>query len=104
MTEFDRTQANWGIVISKQGTDSHFETHLEAAMDEHLSTLKDRWESDEEPSEELSIMAAGAGETIYIGRYPEGVVVRLNDRNNQITFLTNEQAAELGNRLLGKQG
>lgn len=67
-------------------------------MEEKMEALKKKWESSH-PDEEWSVMLE-KGELVYVGRYAEGVVLRLNDKEDQITFLTAEMAAELGRKLM----
>lgn len=92
--------ANWGVVLTSN-KESHFEKRLENGMEAKLETLKKKWFSKEpeiHPDDEFSVMLH-SGELVYVGRYPEGVVLRLNDKEDQVTFLTAEMAAELGAKL-----
>lgn len=93
---------NWGIVESKDGKSS-FHKRWEALVNEKLEILKKKWYSQdppEYPTEELSVMAPD--DVLYVGYYAEGVVLKLNDKEDQVTFLTHEMATELGRKLLGK--
>lgn len=72
-------------------------------MEAKLEALKEKWRASNPPKypdQEFSVMAPE--ELVYVGRYPEEVVLRLNDDEGQITFLTNEMAAELGRKLCGQ--
>ena len=95
-------RANWGIVHTVNG-ESNFEAKWESGMDEKLEELKRKWYSDEPPIypiEELSVMAPE--DVLYVAHYEEGIVLRLNDDPRQVTFLTNEMAAELAEKLQKK--
>jgi hypothetical protein len=90
---------DWATVFTR-GT-SKVEKHLEVGMEEKLEILKHKWFSKNPPQcpdEEFSVMAPD--ELVYIGRYSEGVVLRLNDKEDQITFLTQEMAEELARKLI----
>lgn len=70
-------------------------------MEAKLEALKEKWFAKEPeifPDEEFSVMLP-SGEAVYLGRYPEGFVLRLNDQAEQVTFLTAEMAAELAGKL-----
>lgn len=91
--------SNWGVVLTKGN--SRFEKRLEVGMEEKLETLRQKWfAKDPEiyPDEEFSVVLH-SGELVYVGRYPEGIVLRLNDKEDQVTFLTAEMAVELGLKL-----
>lgn len=96
--------ATWAVVLTRNGK-SNFEKRLDIGMETNLETLRRKWFSKEleiYPDEESSVMLH-SGEQVYVGRYPEGVVLRLNDKEDQVTFLTREMAAELGLRLLAQK-
>lgn len=90
--------SNWATAITKAGNESHIVTHTEIGMNEKLEVLKKKWESSE-PDDEFSIMV-GNSEHVYVGRYAEGIVLRVNDKDDQATFLTTEMAADLGQKLV----
>ncbi len=97
-------RTNWGIVVSKgegSGGQAHLvEERFDAGMDAKLETLKRRWYSQKPPQYpdmQFSVMAPL--ELVFLGRYREGFVLRLNDDPAQVAFLTNEMAAELARRL-----
>lgn len=92
---------NWGIAITRLGN-SRYETRTERGMEEKLEALRKKWGS-ARPDEEWSVMLE-KGELVYMGRFAEGVVLRLNDKEDHITFLTPEMAAELGRKLMVKGG
>lgn len=67
-------------------------------MKEKIKILKEKWKKDR-PNDELSILI-GKNEAVYVGRFTEGIVLRLNDDEDQVTFLTGDMAQVLGERLL----
>lgn len=74
-------------------------------MEARLETLRVKWYAKDPeiyPDEEFSVMLH-SGELVYVGRYPEGVVLRLNDKEAQVTFLTTEMAAELSLKLAARK-
>jgi hypothetical protein len=95
-------KVNWGIVLTKGEDEAHLvQERFEAGMEERLKVLKDKWYSTgpgNYPDLHVSIMAPD--ELVFVGRYPEGIVLRLNDDKDQITFLTNEMAAVLAKKLV----
>ena len=95
-------QCNWAIVRTLDGK-SKAEKKWEPGMDEKLSELKRKWYSDESPvypMQELSVMAPE--DVLYIAHYEEGIVLRLNDDPEQVTFLTHEMADELARKIQKK--
>jgi len=86
---------NWGIAITREGKSLAAAKYEEGAK-EKLETLKRKWESDV-PNIEYSLMIK-TGELAYVGRYEEGVVIRINGKE-EATFLTTQMAAELGQAL-----
>lgn len=63
-----------------------------------LDALRTRWKNDT-PDREWSALTDG-GETVYVARYPEGVVLRLGpSHDGPVTFLTNEMAFEMWQEL-----
>ena len=67
-------------------------------MKEKIKILKDKWKTNT-PDDELSLLI-GKKEAVYVGRFSEGIVLRLNDNDDQVTFLTGDMARMLGERLL----
>lgn len=91
---------NWAVAMTKAGFKTEIEKRMEEEMDHKLEILKKKWATSE-PDDECSIMVGGGKvEAVYMGRYAEGIVLRLNDDEKQITFLTSDMAAVLGKRLL----
>lgn len=76
--------------------------HSEPEVGSKLEALRSRWAS-EEPTREFSIVGPH-GELVYVGRSPEGVVLRLkDDKGEHIVFLTTAMASELGAELTQKR-
>ncbi len=74
----------------------------ETDVEGRLRTLKEKWFSNDPPQypdEEFSVMCHGT-ELVYFGRYPEGVVLRLNDKEDHVSFLTEGMATDLARRLV----
>jgi hypothetical protein len=93
---------NWAMVRTLGGK-SKSEKRWESEMDEKLAELKRKWYSDEPPIypiEELSVMVPD--DVLYIAHYEEGIVLRLNDDPGQVTFLTNDMANELAQKIQKK--
>ena len=87
---------NWATVTTRGGTAPCVVEHIEPDLDSKLDTLRKRW-ADETPEEELSIVIGK--ELVYVGLHSEGVVLRLNDDPEQLTFLTRAMASELAKML-----
>jgi len=96
---------NWALVSSRDHSPSQVEEHCDGEMESKIGVIKRMWESkqpDDYPREEYSIVN-GEGDQIYIGRYTEGIVVRLNDSPQQVTFLTTAMVDELLKKLMKPQ-
>lgn len=91
----------WAEIMSKPGKASEVERHEDPALSVKLEGISKSWET-RDPKAEWSVMTA-KGELVYVGRYEEGVVLRLNDNSRQIVYLTNDMANQLG-KLLHKKG
>jgi hypothetical protein len=85
--------ANWGIAATDE-TGSKTARFVEPGMEEKLEMLRKNWAS-RTPDKEFSL-TLGTGTLVYVGRYPQGVVLKLNDNADQVTYITNEMAAKLG--------
>lgn len=90
---------NWGIAITKEGKSLAAARYEEGAK-ERLEALKRKWGT-QTPAIEYSIMIK-TGELVYVGRYEEGVVLRVSGNEEHVTFLTTDMAAELGQALTTK--
>lgn len=88
----------WAEVTSKPGQPSSVEKHDDPTLSTKLGELSKKWKF-REPKSECSIMTA-KGELTYVGRYEEGVVIRLHDDQRQIVFLTKDMAERLGKSLI----
>lgn len=85
--------SNWGIVLTDENG-SYPEKFVEPGMEEKLLALKKNWAS-RTPDKEFSL-TLGSGTLVYVGRYPQGIVLKLNDNPEQVTYLTNAMAVQLG--------
>ena len=94
------SQSNWATVKTAGSSPPVDEAHLEPEMEPRLKVLKARW-AFEPPDEELSIVVAD-GELVYVARYAEGIVLRVNDKRKHITFLTHAMAAAVGEAMSQK--
>lgn len=91
----------WAEVVSKPGKPSSVERHDDPALSIKLGELSKKWQS-REPNSEFSIMTS-KGELVYMGRYEEGIVLRLSEDPHQIIILTTEMAERLGKKLVNKR-
>jgi hypothetical protein len=89
---------DWGVVITDE-TGSRVNRFVEPGMEEKIEALKKNWESRTPDSEESIVISAGT--LVYVGRYPQGVVLKLNDDPEHVTFLTTEMAVKLS-QVLGQ--
>jgi hypothetical protein len=88
----------WAEVTSKPGQPSSVEKHDDPTLSTKLDELSKKWQF-REPKSECSIMTA-KGELTYVGRFEEGVVIRLHDDQRQMVFLTKDMAERLGKSLI----
>lgn len=91
--ETNERKPDWATIVTEGTKDPHAEFHREDDLCKKLATVQFSWESTP-PTKEFSIMR-GDGELVYVASYPEGLVLRLNDDNNQRVFLTYAMLAEL---------
>ncbi len=92
---------NWSMLVSEAGEEPNETQQLEKLMEARLATLEKKWE-DRHPDLEVSVVNR-EGDRIYMGRYYEGVVIRLNGPDGPVTFLTTEMAKQFGEWLVGRQ-
>lgn len=92
---------NWSLLVTHAGSPGTQDRRAEEKMESRLETLKTKWEK-RHPDLEVSIVNR-EGDRIYMGRYFEGVVVRLKGPNGPVTFLTTEMARQFGKWLVGDQ-
>lgn len=90
----------WAEIFTKPGKPSSVERHDDPALSSTLGELAKKWQL-EGPNSEFSIMTS-KGEQAYVGKYDEGVVLRLNDDKRQMVFLTKDMAERLGKKLIQK--
>lgn len=90
----------WACVNSKTGKPSQVETQEDASLSATLTEIEKKW-TFKQPDTECSIMTA-KGEIVYVGRYGEGIVLRLKEDAHQKVFLTKAMAEKLAQKLLGK--
>jgi hypothetical protein len=90
----------WACVNSRTGKPSDVETQQDPSLSTTLTEIGKKW-TFKQPDAEASIMTA-KGEIVYIGRYAEGVVLRLREDSHQTVFLTKAMAEKLAQKLLGK--
>jgi len=90
------TPCDWGVVVTDE-TGSRVNRFVEPGMEEKLEILKKNWASRTPDSEESIVLSSGT--VVYVGRYPQGVVLKLNDDPEHIAYLTTEMAQKLGSAL-----
>lgn len=91
---------NWSLLVTKAGTPPKEQAVFEEKeMESRIHTIQKKWEN-RNPDSEVSVVNR-EGDLIYMGRYFEGVVIRVNGNNEHTTFLTAEMAKQFGEWLVG---
>ncbi len=90
---------NWALVVSEVGDLETLDyANADPRLKRRLEVLSKKWES-RWPDSEASIVTK-EGSHIYMGRYYEGVVIRVNGNEDQVTYLTTEMAHRFAKLLL----
>lgn len=92
--------SNWSMLLTEAGGDPTDVPQLDEEMDGRLETLRKKWEA-RNPDTTVSVVNHD-GDLICMGRYYEGVVIRLHGPDGPVTFLTNEMAKQFGEWLVGQ--
>lgn len=92
----------WATIQSRTGKPSAAKKYEDPNLFVTLDKVSKKWDHDQ-PASEFSILTS-KGEVVYIGLYPEGVVLRLKDESSKAVFLTREMAKILGEKLVGLVG
>ncbi len=90
---------NWSLVVS-EAADLEIQDFANAdpRLNRRLDHLKKKWDA-REPDSAASVVTK-EGTPIYMGRYHEGVVIRLNGNEDHVTYLTTEMAHRFARMLM----
>jgi broad specificity phosphatase PhoE len=97
----DKELPNWSIVVTHIDQEALDQPHSDQKMDSRLEVLKQKW-ANRNPDVAVSVVNHD-GDLVCMGRYFEGVVIRINGNDDQVTFLTNDMAKQLGQWLTGSE-
>ena len=91
---------DWAIVKTEAGSEPRAIERVDKDQLERLRILRSKWEN-RNPDYNVSIVNT-YGDLIYMGRFNEGVVIRLNGPDGPVTYLTTEMASEFARELIGE--
>ncbi len=90
---------NWSLVVSEAADLETLDyANADPRLKRRLDVLAKKWES-RRPDSEASIVT-NERIHIYMGRYYEGVVIRVNGNEDDVTYLTTEMAHRFARMLL----
>ena len=90
---------HWSMLETQAGSKPREVPQSEPEMDSRLEVLKNKWEG-RDPDTQVSVINH-EGDLVFMGRYYEGVVIRLYGPDGPVTFLTTEMAKQFGECLVG---
>ncbi len=91
---------NWAMVVTQAGDEPEEFPRADPQLGSRLEVLAQKWKN-RNPDTEVSVVTRG-GDRIYMGRFYEGVVIRLNGNEDECVFLTTEMARQFGEWLIGQ--
>lgn len=97
----DKEGPNWSMVVTPLGTEPLDHPRSDKKMDSRLEVLKQKW-ANRNPDVAVSVVNRD-GDLVCMARYFEGVVIRINGNDDQVTFLTTEMAKQFGQWLTGSE-
>lgn len=95
---------NWATIRTLNDKDHVVDRRMDPALNDSLLAVKEKWLAKGEqgyPPEQFSLVSPGS--EIYVGHYLEGVVIRLNENDREVVFLTYEMARAFGRYLVGDE-